>query len=370
MGRQQLGSGADTDIELTDILNHDYWRHRIDLGDGNYTPGVKDGTFWDALGLPASADGRSVLEIGAFDGLIAFEAERRGADRVTAVDIWPQPEPGHRPNSHTPGKRGFELAREYLDSDVEGIELGAAEISPETVGRFDIVVLSDVLSQVSEPLTAIENAVSVAEDLVVVGSSVTTAFESDPVMRFDSRTDRDIPGVWQPNIAGLTEMVRAAGCHNISAEALPVRSQSSRLPPVTGGRLREATTVYGDPACSEPVDELPDETPVNCLYEATSAARIEYCDPASESAVMSKYYQGWVPTDLVDRSASVSALHPSVTAFASESESPSVSTRFVRTVREQGLGSLLLQLPRYVLARRRGSSSATRHAVVHGTPID
>ena len=36
--------------------------------------------------LPADLSGQSVLDIGAWDGFFSFESERRGANRVLAVD--------------------------------------------------------------------------------------------------------------------------------------------------------------------------------------------------------------------------------------------------------------------------------------------
>ena len=63
------------------------WFHRIDLGHGVVTPGLDDTPAKLArLKLPESFAGKSVLDIGAWDGFFSFEAERRGASRVLAVD--------------------------------------------------------------------------------------------------------------------------------------------------------------------------------------------------------------------------------------------------------------------------------------------
>ena len=63
------------------------WWHRIDLGDGRITPG-RDATQekLETLHLPNSLSGKTVLDIGAWDGFFSFEAERRGAVRVLATD--------------------------------------------------------------------------------------------------------------------------------------------------------------------------------------------------------------------------------------------------------------------------------------------
>ena len=65
------------------------WYHTIDLGRGIITQGVDDTPLRLArLDLPSSLEGRSVLDIGAWDGFFSFEAERRGASRVVAVDYY------------------------------------------------------------------------------------------------------------------------------------------------------------------------------------------------------------------------------------------------------------------------------------------
>src|SRR5262245_36578224 len=66
-----------------------FWWHSIDLGDGVTTPGFKSPETLagelDAIGLPTDLTGRSVLDVGGWDGWFAFEAERRGAGRVAVL---------------------------------------------------------------------------------------------------------------------------------------------------------------------------------------------------------------------------------------------------------------------------------------------
>ena len=65
------------------------WYHTIDLGEGVVTKGVDDTPQRLArLDFPASLAGRTVLDIGAWDGFFSFEAERRGAARVVAADFY------------------------------------------------------------------------------------------------------------------------------------------------------------------------------------------------------------------------------------------------------------------------------------------
>jgi tRNA (mo5U34)-methyltransferase len=71
------------------------WYHTIDLGQGIVTPGIDATPFRLArLDLPTSLAGRTVLDIGAWDGFFSFEAERRGAARVVATDWYSWHGPG------------------------------------------------------------------------------------------------------------------------------------------------------------------------------------------------------------------------------------------------------------------------------------
>ncbi|HWI06193.1 MAG TPA: hypothetical protein VNT54_01600, partial [Solirubrobacteraceae bacterium] len=78
-----------------------FWWHSIDLGHGVVTPGHKSADALraelDALALP-DLRGRSVLDVGGWDGFFAFEAERRGAARVAVVDhyMWSMDSPGQQ----------------------------------------------------------------------------------------------------------------------------------------------------------------------------------------------------------------------------------------------------------------------------------
>ena len=90
-----------------------FWYHCLDLGDGVVTPGcaaTKWGQTGNSIGMPRSLTGKSVLDVGAWDGFYSFEAERRGASRVLATDSYAWTT--YQEN----GKAGFELARSVLGS--------------------------------------------------------------------------------------------------------------------------------------------------------------------------------------------------------------------------------------------------------------
>lgn len=195
-----------------DEVNQIYWWHRIDLGDGLVTPGVLD-TKARAIevGLPANLAGRSVLDIGAWDGYFSFEAERRGASRVVAVDqmVWQDP---------SVGRKGFDYARAALDSRVEAVECDVYELTPEKVGgTFDLVLFLGVLYHLQDPIRALKNVSAVAGNQLILETHVDMVDCSRPVMAFYEGTEcnSDPSNWWGPNRAAVEAMLRVVGFRRI-----------------------------------------------------------------------------------------------------------------------------------------------------------
>ena len=100
------------------------WFHTIDLGGGVVTPGQKDTlTEVGIMRLPADLTGRTVLDIGAYDGFYSFEAERRGASRVVATDHWAWTWPGRD------ARRTSSSPTPVLDSKVEDVVVTVEDLS-------------------------------------------------------------------------------------------------------------------------------------------------------------------------------------------------------------------------------------------------
>ena len=130
------------------------------------------------IDLPASLAGRTVLDIGAWDGFFSFEAERRGAARVVATDHY---------SWHGGGwgsKAGFELARTTLGSRVEDVDIDVMDLSPERVGAFDVVLFLGVLYHLPHPLLALERVASVSRDLLILETVVDMVGVRRPAMAF------------------------------------------------------------------------------------------------------------------------------------------------------------------------------------------
>ena len=136
----------DTGAPRTEVDSR-VWFHTIDLGNGVRTPGRKDTIAEvDVFQLP-DVSGRTVLDVGAYDGFYSFEAERRGASQVLATDDWTWNWPG------SDARRNFDLAHEVLGSRVESQVISVEALSPDAVGgTFDVVLFLGVLYHAPDPL--------------------------------------------------------------------------------------------------------------------------------------------------------------------------------------------------------------------------
>ncbi len=189
------------------------WHHSINLGHGIITPGQDNSERkLQRLQLPESLAGKSVLDVGAWDGFFSFEAARRGASRVLATDsyCWD--------GSHDWGsKRGFELARTVLGAKVEDRTIDVLELSPEKVGQFDVVLFLGVLYHMKHPLLAIEHVASVTRDMVVLETAVDMLGARRPAMAYyaGSELGQDATNWCGPNPAAVVAMLRTAGFRRV-----------------------------------------------------------------------------------------------------------------------------------------------------------
>ncbi len=180
------------------------WFHSIDLGGGVVTPGLDDtAARLDILKLPRDLSGKTVLDVGAWDGFFSFECERRGAARVVAADSF----------AWSDTRAGFDHAHAALGSRVEPLEIGVLELSPERIGTFDVVLLLGVLYHMRHPLLALEHAASVTAGQLIVETHVDLSFLRRPAMAFypGFELDLDQTNWWGPNPEAVVAMLRACG---------------------------------------------------------------------------------------------------------------------------------------------------------------
>ncbi|HWE67159.1 MAG TPA: class I SAM-dependent methyltransferase [Acidimicrobiales bacterium] len=154
---------------------HPFWYHTIDVGSGVSTPGWFDlRPIVDLMPWP-DVRGKRCLDIGTFDGYLAFELEKRGAAEVVAIDVedhllWDWP-PDYRATdlprdpgfSGPPKGDGFRLVKELTGSKCDWRPLNIYDLDPALIGTFDVVVLGSLLLHLRDPIRALEAVRSVVK---------------------------------------------------------------------------------------------------------------------------------------------------------------------------------------------------------------
>jgi tRNA (mo5U34)-methyltransferase len=220
------------------------WYHSIELAPGVVTPGRAPLEVWNQtlrkLQLP-DLHGKSVLDIGAYDGFFSFAAERLGAARVVALDhyVWsadmtaymeewrrsrdagvPTPPPhlsSHWHPAELPGRRPFDGARAILESNVEPVVGDFMTMDLTGLGRFDVVLFLGILYHLEEPLRALRRVATVTAPggaLFIETEAVELPGAPDaPFCEFfpGSELNDDASNWWAPNAKALEGFARAAG---------------------------------------------------------------------------------------------------------------------------------------------------------------
>ena len=199
--------------ELKTRISQIRWYHTIDLGDGIITSGLnKTPEFMPRIGLPVELRGKTVLDVGAWDGAYSFEAERRGASRVLATDhhCWSGRGWGT--------KAGFDLAREALGSRVESLDIDVFDLSAASVGAFDIVLFLGVLYHLQDPLNALRRMAAITRELLILETVVDLFYVRRPAIAIypGDELSGDPTNWCGPNPAAVVALLRCAGFERVS----------------------------------------------------------------------------------------------------------------------------------------------------------
>jgi len=187
------------------------WYHSIELPGGLTTPGVvKNAQVLPRLDLPSDMTGKSVLDVGAWDGFYSFECARRGATSVLATDsfVWDGRGWGN--------KRSFEFARQQLglEGRVDDMLVDPMEIDRVRLGRtFDIVLFLGVLYHLREPIDALARISDVCTGLLVLETESAFNWLKVPAARLhpDDTLNSDPTNWYQFNVPALLGLLRHVG---------------------------------------------------------------------------------------------------------------------------------------------------------------
>jgi tRNA (mo5U34)-methyltransferase len=241
-----------------------FWFHSIDFGEGVVTNGWKSASHLeyeiDSFRLP-DLRGKTVLDINTWDGFYAFEAERRGAARVVALDLYMwamDPIPHHNywkecrerdlvPEAyHTmpyykpdelPGKAGFDTAHRALGSKVEVVVADFMEMDVATLGLFDVVFYFGSLYHMENPLGAMKRVAAVTKELAIIETEAASFQGLDEHALYEffpsNELNNDVSNWWAPNEKALAGLCRAAGFSRVESVVGPSLVPEMDRPPVT-----------------------------------------------------------------------------------------------------------------------------------------
>ncbi len=184
-----------------------------------------------------------------FDGYWSFEALRRGAREVVAIDDFSD-FLGALEDSDRRAWDAFDLCRELLGYDEARCsrrEMSVYDLTEETLGRFDVVFFFGTLYHLRYPQLALDKISQVSDDAIFVESAILDDFSpyrggmgkgydaGDMVMEFypGSQYGQNATNWWVPTLQCLLHMVGSAGFSE-DCRAWKLTSEPTELPHCRG----------------------------------------------------------------------------------------------------------------------------------------
>ena len=212
-----------------------FWYHKIELPGGIVTPG------WAPLDagrycIPQDMTGLRVLDVGAWDGYWTFEALKRGAREVVAIDDFSD-RLGRLSEEERPQWETFDLCREALGfthmNSREGYqndegqrcfrtEKSVYDLTKKHDGEFDVIFLFGTIYHLRHPLLALDKLSEICTGSIYIESAICDNYSpyQEGGHGSDKRVMEFYPGKeygdnsgnwWVPTLDCLGEMVRSAG---------------------------------------------------------------------------------------------------------------------------------------------------------------
>lgn len=233
------------------VMEIPYWYHKIELPDGVTTPG------WAPLcperyGLPEDLTGKRILDIGAWDGYWTWEALKRGAKEVVAIDDFSDycaPTDGVKRNKWDT----FDLCREAFGFNEElgpkpwesgwqnnktGQKVSRLGVSffdiGNSLGYFDIVFCFGMIYHFKYPYLALEKISEICDGELYIETAALDDCspyrggvghgysKNDVVMEFypTNQYGDNVNNWWIPTLQCLGFMVESVGFKNVKAWGL------------------------------------------------------------------------------------------------------------------------------------------------------
>lgn len=178
--------------------------------------------------------GKSVLDVGAWGGFYSFEAERRGATSVVALDYWSWATSTENrqalendwglhdivDDERLPRKRPFDVARRLLNSKVEAYVTPFEHAVENGLQQFDVVFFMGVLYHSKDPYRLMEALAKVVREYAIIDTVGTyvEGHEDQPLLNFTPTTHGHTEAnTWfLVNKLGFERMAEVAGFRKVN----------------------------------------------------------------------------------------------------------------------------------------------------------
>jgi tRNA (mo5U34)-methyltransferase len=227
----------DTADVRREVEAHRLWYHTIELAPGLVTPGWFDlRPIVDAMPWP-DVRGKRCLDVGTYDGFLAFELERRGAAEVVATDISDPSGWDLSVQARTRGQAaiaqlagdttggGFAIAKRALRSSVQRVEVSIYDLSPESLGTFDVVVCGSLLLHLRDPVRGLERIRDICGERFLSAETIRLGLGLIHRRRALAELRGGINGQWWvPTASGHRMLLTSAGFtleHTVKPYSIP-----------------------------------------------------------------------------------------------------------------------------------------------------
>src|SRR6516225_6199879 len=177
------------------------WWHSIDLGNGIVTNGVNTLETMELRYQQTCSKidlvGRTVLDVGTWNGGFSVEAWRRGASSVTGFDhfTWN--------NTYFRARDTFNLTSSVTGAGLKAIDrdLDDPKLDLSDIGKFDVVLFLGVFYHLKNPLSALREVSGTVKDVLALETHLERFSEDRPAMVFfpGAELAGDATNWWGPN---------------------------------------------------------------------------------------------------------------------------------------------------------------------------
>ena len=209
---------SDRNTKLADIHRVPFWWHTIDLGDGFVTPGHSSLAEQEfrAVGIPQALKGKSVLDIGCWDGVFSFLCEGRGA-AVTAIDTFQHTEfVKSKYGVELKGGEGFRVAARHLGSALRVKKLDITQVND----TFDVTLFLGVLYHQRHPLQSLEQLSRLTNECAVIETHYLKGQDQSVLQFYPADSlNSDTTNYWGPSLSCVELMLLDVGFRDVKLVA-------------------------------------------------------------------------------------------------------------------------------------------------------